>query len=207
MTQGPGAPKPGGEPLLLVLSGPSGAGKDAVLAQLRQVRPGIHYTVNATSRPPRPGEAHGVHHYFVSAARFQEMLAHDELLEHAQVYGHWYGVPKAQVNEAMARGQDVIARVDVQGAATIRRNAPEAVLIFLAAPSLEELERRLRLRSTEPEEQLALRLEAAHQEMEEAGWFDYVVVNPTDDLDGPVARILEIMDTEHQRVPPRRIRL
>ncbi len=196
-----------GEPLLLVLSGPSGVGKDAVLEQLRKSRPDIHYTVNATTRPPRPGEVDGQHHIFVSQARFQEMVAQDELLEHARVYAHWYGVPKGQVRDALANGRDVVARVDIQGAASVRRQAPEAVLVFLQPPSMEELERRLRQRSTESDEQLALRLEEARKEMDQASWFDYAVVNETDAVQSAVARVLEIIETERSHVPSRRVRI
>ena len=162
----------------------------------------MHYVVTATTRSPRSGEVDGRDHVFLNKAQFQEMLAKDELLEHAEVYGRWYGVPKAQVQQALARGQDVVARVDVQGAASIRRQMPEAVLIFLEAPSLDELERRLRQRSTEGGQELALRLESARREMEQSAWFDHVVVNTTDDLERPVTRIMEILEIKRSRVSP-----
>jgi guanylate kinase len=199
VNRGSDCPKPDRKPLLLVLSGPSGVGKDAVLDAIRKARPDIYYTINATSRTPRPGEVHGVHHYFVSEVRFLEMLARDELLEHAQVYGRWYGVPRMQVKEALARGQDVIARVDVQGAASIRRQEPRAVLVFLQAPSTEELERRLRQRKTDSEDQLALRLETARREMEQAPEFDHVVVNHTDAIAQTALRVMEILESERAR--------
>ena len=202
MSRGSSGPKPNPKPLVLVLSGPSGVGKDTVLAHLRERFPGMHYVVTATTRSPRSGEVDGRDHVFLNKAQFQEMLAKDELLEHAEVYGRWYGVPKAQVQQALARGQDVVARVDVQGAASIRRQMPEAVLIFLEAPSLDELERRLRQRSTEGGQELALRLESARREMEQSAWFDHVVVNTTDDLERPVTRIMEILEIERSRVSP-----
>ncbi len=204
MSQGSSGPKPNARPLVLVLSGPSGVGKDTVLAHLRERFPGMYYVVTATTRSPRSGEVDGRDHVFLSEAQFQEMLAKDELLEHAKVYGQWYGVPKAQVQQALARGQDVVARVDVQGAASIRRQMPEAVLIFLEAPSLDDLERRLRQRSTEGGQELALRLESARREMEQSAWFDHVVVNTTDDLERPVTRIMEILEIERSRVSPRK---
>jgi len=204
VSQGSDRPKPSSKPLVLVLSGPSGVGKDTVLAHLRERFPGMHYVVTATTRLPRLGEVDGRDHVFVNEAQFQEMLAKDELLEHAQVYGRWYGVPKAQVRQALARGQDVVARVDVQGAGSIRHQMPEAVLIFLEAPSLEELERRLRHRSTEGGQELALRLESARREMEQAAWFDHVVVNPTDDLERPVIRIMEILELERSQAASRK---
>ena len=202
MSQGSSGPKPNPKPLVLVLSGPSGVGKDTVLAHLRERFPGMHYVVTATTRSPRSGEVDGRDHVFLNKAQFQEMLAKDELLEHAEVYGRWYGVPKAQVQQALARGQDVVARVDVQGAASIRRQMPEAVLIFLEAPSLDELERRLQQRSTEGGQELALRLESARREMEQSAWFDHVVVNTTDDLERPVTRIMEILEIKRSRVSP-----
>ena len=207
MSQGLDAPQLRGQPLLVVLSGPSGVGKDSVLAELQRVKPGIWYTVNATTRPPRPGETDGGQHFFVSDPRFQEMMAQNELLEHAQVYTHWYGVPKAQVREALERGQDVVARVDIQGAASVRRQAPDAVLVFIAPPSMEELERRLRNRGTESGDELALRIEEAQKEMAQASWFDHVLVNQTGAVHATVERLLEILDTERHRVPPRRIHL
>ncbi len=195
----------GHKPLILVMSGPSGVGKDAVLGAVQRTRSGLYYTVNATTRPPRPGEVEGEHHFFLTEAQFQGMIARDELLEHARVYDRWYGVPKAQVREALARGQDVICRVDIQGAASVRRRVPEAVLLFVAPPSPEELERRLRSRGIDTGDQLALRIAAAHKEMEEAVWFDYVVVNETDAIERSAARVLEILDAEHARVPHRQV--
>ena len=192
-------------PVLLVLSGPSGVGKDTVLARLHSQSPEVHVAVTATTRPHRPGEVDGVNHFFLSEARFQQMLAEDELLEHAQVYGRWYGVPKAPIRAALARGQDVVVRTDVQGAATIRQRIPASVLVFLQAPSEEEMERRLRDRSTESDAELRVRLETARHELAQASLFDHVVVNPTGDPDTPARRLLEILEAERARVPRRQV--
>ncbi len=190
----------GGGPLLIVLSGPSGVGKDAVLARLRERGVPAHFTVTATTRPQRevnPADYQFLR--FLSEAEFERLLAEDGLLEHAQVYGYRYGVPKAQVSEALAAGKDVIMRVDVQGAATIKRLVPAAVLIFLAPPSLEELEARLRSRGLDDADVIQRRLDAAARELGEQSRFDYVVVNERGQLDKAVDRVLEIMATERRR--------
>ena len=128
-------------PLLVVISGPSGVGKDAVVAEMRRLFPDLFFAVTATTRPKRLGEVDGYDYVFLTPERFQELLEQDEFLEHAEVYGKRYGVPKQFVRDALGEGRDVIVKMDVQGAATIRRLAPDAVLIFLAAPSMAELER------------------------------------------------------------------
>ncbi len=190
----------GGGPLLIVLSGPSGVGKDAVLARLRERGVPAHFTVTATTRPQRevnPADYQFLR--FLSEAKFERLLAEDGLLEHAQVYGYRYGVPKAQVSEALAAGKDVIMRIDVQGAATIKLLVPAAVLIFLAPPSLEELEARLRSRGLDDADVIQRRLEAAARELAEQSRFDYVVVNERGQLDKAADRVLEIMATERRR--------
>lgn len=194
-------------PLLVVISGPSGVGKDAVLARMRERGYPFHFVVTATTRPQRPGEIHGVNYLFISEEEYDRLLAADEFLEHATVYGHRYGVPKGQVREAWARGQDVIMRVDVQGSATIKKLVPEAVFIFLVAPSLDELMGRLKSRRTERGEALARRMVLARAEMECLSEFDYVVVNAQGHLDEAVDRILAIIQAEKCRVRPRRISL
>ncbi len=194
-------------PLLIVVSGPSGVGKDAMLALVREQRPEVFWAITATTRAVRPGEEHGVHHLFHTREEFLELLERGELLEHAEVYGNLYGVPKAPVREALAEGRDAIVRTDVQGAASIRALAPDALLIFVAPPSLEELERRLRSRDTESAEETALRVEMSRQEMRDAAWFDAVVVNETDALDSAAQEVMAVIERERQRVPPRTVQL
>jgi guanylate kinase len=180
-------------PLLVVISGPSGVGKDAVLAELRETHPEIFFAVTATTRPKRPGEIDDLDYIFLTPGRFDQLLSQGEFLEHAEVYGSHYGVPKGPLRAAMAGGKDAVVKVDVQGAATIRSLAPGAFLIFLAAPSLEELERRLTTRKTETPEQLELRIATAREEMGQVDRFDRVVVNETDALQATVEEIVEIM--------------
>jgi len=183
-------------PIFLVLSGPSGVGKDSVAKILRILHPDLVFTVNVTSRPPRPYEIEGVDHHFVDETKFLELVDSDALLEYARVYGYWYGVPKKQVLDALGRGLDVIARVDIQGAATIKSNAPDAILVFLEPPSLGELERRLKGRRTESEDELTIRLKVAGQEMAESTWFDYVIVNDTDSSEQTARQIFDILARE-----------
>ncbi len=194
-------------PLLVVVSGPSGVGKDAMLALVREQRPEVFWAITATTRAMRPGEEHGVHHLFHTRDEFLELLERGELLEHAEVYGNLYGVPKAPVREALAEGRDAIVRTDVQGAASIRSLAPDALLIFVAPPSLEELERRLRSRDTESAEETALRVEMSRQEMRDAAWFDAVVVNETGGLENAAQEVMAVIERERERVPPRTVRL
>jgi guanylate kinase len=194
-------------PLLVVLSGPSGVGKDALMTRMKGRGIPMHYTVTATTRPQRPAEVHGRDYFFVSEAEFERLIAEDELLEWALVYGDYKGIPKQQVRDAWAQGLDVLLRIDVQGAATIRRLVPEALLIFLAPPSMDELVRRLRQRRTESEEALERRLEEARREMGALDRFDYAVVNYADRLDEAVDRVVAILLAEKMRVHPRRARL
>jgi guanylate kinase len=194
-------------PLLIVISGPSGVGKDAVLARMKERGLPFHFVVTATSRPRRPGEVEGQDYIFVTRPEFDAMVARGEMLEHALVYNDYKGIPRAQVAQALASGRDVALRVDVQGAATIRSLAPEALLIFLLAASEAELERRLRARRTESDEALALRLQTARREIEQVEAFDYAVVNRDFALDSTVDTILAIIHAEHHRSRPRRVRL
>lgn len=194
-------------PQLVVLSGPSGAGKDSLLQRMKQLGFPFHFVVTATTRPPRPGEVDGVDYHFVSRERFQEMIQRGELLEYALVYGDYKGIPRRQVEEALRSGKDVILRIDVQGAATIRKLAPEAVLIFLTAASEEELIQRLRARNTEDPEALARRIATAREELKRVEEFDYVVVNREGCLDEAVAQVQAILQAEKCRVHPRRVSL
>ena len=192
-------------PLLIVLSGPSGVGKDAILNRMRILELPLHFTVTATTRPIRDNERNGVDYQFISEETFRRMLEEGDFLEHAQVYGNRYGVPKSQVRNAMSAGHDVLVKIDVQGAATIKRLAPQAVMIFVVPPSIHELERRLKWRLTESEESLRRRIEESRSEMEHIGAFDYVVTN--DALDDAVHQMNCIITAERCRMPPRVVRL
>lgn len=192
------------EPLLVVLSGPSGVGKDSVLVRMRSLGYPFHYTVTATTRAPREGEVDGRDYYFVTREWFEEALRLSRLLEHACVYGRLYGVPKAPILTALANGQDVIMRTNVDGAKSIRALAPGAVLIFLLPPSPEQLEERLRGRETDSPEEIEQRLAKVREEMETLPIFDYAVLNDEGQLDRCVASIAAIVEAEKLRVhrPP-----
>ena len=194
-------------PVLLVISGPSGVGKDAVIAGLRHALPSAHFATTATTRPPRPGEREGIDYRFLTDEQYDRLIAEDGFLERASVYSHRYGVPKNEVRDALRKGQDVIVRVDVQGAATIKRLIPEAVLVFLAPESQAELERRLRDRSTDSGADLRLRIDTAAREMAQESAFDHVVVNAEGRLAETVSRIVSIIEVEKRRRdrPPVRI--
>ncbi|MDO8532334.1 MAG: guanylate kinase [Dehalococcoidia bacterium] len=190
-------------PLLVVLSGPSGVGKDAVLVRLRALDRPYHFTITATTRPKRASERDGVDYFFYTEEAFTAMKERGEFLESAHVYGHWYGVPRSQVREALSRGRDVFIKIDVQGAATIKSLAPQAVFIFLASPTLEELERRLRQRKTEREVDMERRIKTAQEEMARLPMFDYVVVNDNGRIDHAASTIEAILQAERCRIPPR----
>lgn len=195
------------EPLLIVISGPSGAGKDAVVRRLIERSPNLYFVVTATSRAPRPGEEEGKDYFFVSHAEFERMIAENELLEHTLVYGEYKGIPKWQIRKAMASGKDVILRVDVQGAATVRSLCPDCLSIFITPPTQADLDERLRNRRSESDQSLKIRLEAAHKELDRLDEFDYLVVNNYGQLDQAVDAILDILKVEHMRVHPRKISL
>lgn len=195
------------KPLLIVLSGLSGVGKDSVLNGLQKSSFPLEFIVTATTRPLRPTETDGVHYHFVSAAAFQEMIDSSQLLEWASVYGNLYGVPREPVRQALAAGKDAIVKVDVQGAATIKKILPRAVFIFLAAPTPEEHTRRLTQRRTESGGDLELRLATAREELKSLKIFDYVVINRQGKLDRAVADIEAIITAEKCRVRPRDIKL
>jgi len=164
-----------------------------------------HVAVTMTTRPPRPGEQQGVNHYFVSEAEFREMIDRDALLEWAQVYGNYYGVPRQQVRDALGRGQHVIVRVDTQGAARLRSLVPEALFIFILPPSIRELRRRLIDRGVNSDEDMETRLAAAAEEIRQAELFDYRLVNQGGRLDATGAKIRSIIDRESRRDPPRNV--
>ena len=194
-------------PLFIVLSGPSGAGKDAVLTRMKELGCPLEYIITVTARPQRAGERDNVDYRFVSTEKFQEMISHNELLEWANVYGNWYGVPKQPVKKALDKGQDTIIKVGVQGAATIKKILPQAVFIFLMPPSMEELAVRLRQRQTESAFDLALRLKAAEGEIKQLPLFGYVVLNNWDKIDLAVSDIKAIITAEKYRVTPTKITL
>ncbi len=194
-----------GVPLLVVISGPSGVGKDAVLERMQVSNAPYHFAVTATARPKRDNEVDGVDYIFVERDEFQSMIRDDELLEWAEVYGNPYGVPKSPVRDALARGQDVILKIDVQGADNIRRLVPGAVYVFLAPPGMTELEHRLTRRRTESPETLKVRLATAEKEMAEAAKYDYVVVNRTRRIDEAVEEINSIIRRERARPGRERI--
>jgi guanylate kinase len=194
-------------PLLVVISGPSGVGKDTVIQAMKARRAAFHFVVTATTRPPRPEERHSVDYFFVSHDQFAEMIEQGELLEYAIVYNDYKGIPKQQVRDALDSGLDVIMRVDVQGAATIRELCPEAVLIFLTTQDEAELVNRLEIRKSETREGLKLRIATARQELKRRDEFDYLVVNRENKLEETVEIILAIIRAEHHRVHPRRVTL
>jgi guanylate kinase len=194
-------------PLLVVVSGPSGVGKDAVLSELRKLDRPWHFAVTATTRPMRHGESDGVDYIFLEPDTFAKMRERDEFLECAEVYGRWYGVPRSQARDALRAGQDVFLKIDVQGAATIREMAPEALLIFLIPPSLVELQQRLRGRMTESAPELERRLRTAEAELAQVHHFDYRVVNPDGHLDRAAADIDAIIAAEKCRIAPRMVQL
>ncbi|MFV9507461.1 MAG: guanylate kinase [Oscillochloridaceae bacterium umkhey_bin13] len=195
------------QPLLVVISGPSGVGKDSVLMRMRSMGFPFHFVVTATSRAIRPGEVDGYDYHFVSPARFEAMIRDDELIEWAEVYGQYKGIPKFEVRQAMASGRDVVLRINVDGAATIKRIAPEALFIFLAPGSPDELRHRLLLRRTEHPDEIERRLAVAAHELAQVRDFDYVVINHENQLDEAVGQIQAIITAEKHRVCPRQVRL
>jgi guanylate kinase len=194
-------------PLLVVLSGPSGVGKDAVLARMKKSERPLHYVVTATTRPRRAREKDGVDYHFLSQEKFQRMVSERHFLEWAEVYGNYYGVPEEEITSALLGGLDVIVKVDVQGAATIKEILPQAVLIFLMPPSVEELGKRLNGRRSECSEDLALRLRRAKEEMQSLPLFDYVITSHQDKLDDVVAQIDAIIAAEKRHVGSRTAKL
>jgi guanylate kinase len=195
------------QPLLIVISGPSGVGKDSVLERMKERQLPFHFVITATSRAPRPDETNGVDYFFYSQEEFERMIANGEFFEHSPVYGDLKGIPAAQVRQAFASGKDVVMRVDVQGAAKVKSKAPGAILIFISPSSEEELIKRLKKRDTDTEEQLKLRIETAREEFRRMGEFDYQVINCEDKLDEAVEIIKAIISAEHHRVHPRKVDL
>lgn len=196
-----------GRALLFVLSGPSGVGKDSVIARLKSCAFPLHFAVTVTTRARRAEERHGIDYFFATSDEFDRMAKRGELLEWAVVHGHKYGTPRQQVREALAAGRDVLLKIDVQGAAQVRRKVPEAVFIFLAPADVAELGERLNARGTESAEDLDRRLRDAREEMADLPNYDYVVVNRRDCLDETVRAVKAIITAEHCRVRPRHVEL
>lgn len=179
---------------VFIISGPSGCGKSTILHEVFARRDKLYFSVSATTRAPRNGEKDGVDYCFLPKDRFLSLLSEDGLLEYAEYVGNYYGTPAAPVREHTEAGEDVILDIEVQGARQVKEKLPDAVMIFLAPPSMEELEKRLRGRLTESEEKIKGRLETAKTELEFSGAYDYVVVN--DSVERTVNEIISIMEKE-----------
>jgi guanylate kinase len=195
--------------MLVIISGPSGVGKDTIIEALRRRPhdPELYYVVTCTTRAPRPGETDGTSYHFVSRSAFADLRRRGELLESAEVHGNWYGTPRQEVLDALRSGQDVILKIDVQGAAAVKARVSNALLIFLVPPSLEALFGRLRARATETADELEVRQRNAAVELARSEDYDHVVVNETGEVDRTAAAIDAILDEERARHPMRRVRL
>ncbi|HZO73559.1 MAG TPA: guanylate kinase [Ktedonobacteraceae bacterium] len=191
--------------LLFVLSAPSGTGKDSVIKALKEQGMAFHVVASVTARPPRPGESEGNPYYFVNQETFDRMVAQNELLEYANVHGNWYGQPVQQIKDNLNNGRDVLLKIDVQGAETVRKKVPGAIFIFLVPGSAEELVERLTNRQTETEAQLQRRLADSQMELAQQIHYDYVVENRQGHLSEAVEKVRAIMIAEHCRTQPRSI--
>ena len=191
--------------LLFVLSAPSGTGKDTVINALKQQGMDFYVVASVTTRAPRPGESEGNPYHFISEEEFKRLVDEGELLEYANVHGNWYGQPRQVIRDNLRAGRDVLLKIDVQGAASIRRKVPQAIFIFLVPSSLEELAQRLATRQTETEEERLRRLADARKELMQQYWYDYVVVNRQGHLQEAVDQLRAIILAEHARTHPRHI--
>ncbi len=210
MTDGTGRPEAihaSDGAMLVIISGPSGVGKDTIIDALkrRSHEPEYHYVVTCTTRGRRPGEVDGVDYHFLDRERFASQRAAGEFLEANEVHENWYGTPRSQVREALAAGRDVILKIDVQGAQVVKEKIPGALLIFLIPPSLEDLFQRLRSRATETADELELRQRNAAIELARQEDYDYVVTNETGQVERTAQRIDDIIDEEHRRHPDRQV--
>lgn len=187
---------------VFIISGPSGVGKDTVLEQLRLAYPDAVYVVTATSRPMRSGEIEGVHYHFIDRKDFECQIADGQFIEHANVYGNLYGVPKTPIVDGLAAGKHVVIKVDVKGADTLRSRISNTVSIFLAPETMEALLDRLRARKTDDPDVLMRRFATASEELDRADEFDYVVFNEADQLENAVAQITHIIEAEQARIDP-----
>ncbi len=182
---------------LIVVSGPSGAGKGTVCAAFLERNSDVAYSVSATTRAPRPGEQEGVNYYFLSRDEFERMIEHGELLEWAEVYGNYYGTPLKKIEERLSQGQDILLEIDTQGALNVQKKIPDGVYVFILPPSIEELAKRLRGRGTDSEEEVARRLSAAAGEIAVAKEYAYTIVNDT--VERSVHTLSAIVSAEHAR--------
>ena len=190
-------------PLVVVISGPSGAGKDTVIEEALTLDSSLSKVATAKTRAPRPGEVEGVHHVFLSDDEFERWIAEDAFLEHVNIYGHRSGVPKAAVEDLLSQGRTPILRTDVEGARTLKANLPSPLLVFVTAPDIDALERRMRARAAETETEIAARLAEAQAEMAEADWFDLVIVNNDDGHHAAAHQLVKAIEAERaQRDDP-----
>ena len=202
--QGTSPPSPR-QGLLFVLSAPSGTGKDTVINTARAQGMDLFVIPSITTRQPRPGESEGTPYNFVSKETFEELAGKDELIEFANVHGNWYGQPRQPIRDNLRAGRDVLLKIDVKGAATVRKKVPQAIFIFLVPESLEELADRLVKRNTETKEELQRRLEDAHIELAERDWYDYVITNRQGHAAEAAEKLRAIITAEHSRVHPRQV--
>jgi guanylate kinase len=191
--------------LVIVISGPSGVGKDATIARIKQSGIKFHHVTTATTRDKRPGETDGVDYFFISRDEFRDRISKDEFLEYAEVYGNFYGVLKSEVRQGLLSNMDVLIKVDVQGAVTLKRKIPDAVFIFLLPPSAEDLHQRIRSRKADTEEDVGLRMGMLAEELKSLALFDYAVVNHNNDLDETVTTVKAIISAEKNRVKKRSV--
>lgn len=182
--------------LLIVLSGPSGVGKGTINEMLSKKLPRMVQSVSVTTRSPRPGEKDGVHYFFRTKKQFEELKANGMLLEYAETFKYYYGTPRSFVENNLKDGRDVMLEIDVKGAIQVKKSYPECVSIFVVPPDMNELERRLRLRGTEDDEELKLRLQVAEEEILQSSFFDFVVVN--DDVNRAVNEIINVINAKRK---------